>query len=288
MSDTSLSSRAILVSVEISQWDARRLDKLETEAVELKHNTVRRAARVHKSLLPGAVALERVHKQAGEIRTTVYKSTLPWSQGTQILRSSGYMAFASKMADMVEEYNRLVLGFLSEYPVLIDRAKYSLGTMFNPDDYPDIDTVRDKFKINIRYLPVPDATDWRVDLGEDAVKELRESVETQVKQSQANAMREVWDRLFDVVRKAQERLAKPDAVFRNSLVDNATELCGLLPSLNLMGDPRLDAMGKEIKRALCSHNPTTLRRDAGVRSEVARKLDAAMSKMSGMYGTVAG
>src|SRR5690606_35105548 len=87
---SSLSSRAILVDLDISQWSARKLDKRETDEVLFRNGASRRAARVNKSLLPGAQSLEAVMKKATEIRTWFYERTLPWSGSARILRSDAY------------------------------------------------------------------------------------------------------------------------------------------------------------------------------------------------------
>ena len=41
-------------------------------------------------------------------------------------------------------------------------------------------------------------------------------------------------------------MADPKKVFRDSLVENARELCELLPKLNMTDDPNLEAIRKEL------------------------------------------
>lgn len=279
----SISNRALLISVTISQWTAAKRDKAETEAVEYKHGAIKSSARVNKSLLPGAKALTAIHKASGGIRNFVYANTLPWGEGTQILKTEGYMPLNTHLSGLISAWDRLVLGFISEYPQLVDDAKASLGTLFNRDDYPEEDDVKFWFGINVKFMPVPDASDWRVSVGDRELESLRKNVEDQVRKSQTEAMREAWDRLFDVVRHAHERLSKPDAVFRDSLVENAISLCNLLPSLNLADDPKLEQMRREVLSSLGKQSPATLRSDQGVRSKAARDMEATMRKMSALY-----
>ena len=282
---SSLSNRALLVSVQISQWDARRIDKAETEAVQVKHKTAKRAARVHKSLLPGAKELETIHKLSGDIRTFVYKHTLPWAEGVQILKTEGYMDFTTKLASLVDTWKLRVDEFVDAYPGLIRQAKFALGTMFDPDDYPDVSTIRGRFRIESKYLPVPEANDWRVDLGAEHVESLRRSVEDQLRQSQETAMKEAWDRLYKVCQHAHERLSKPDAIFRDSLIENAVELCELLPSLNITNDPALEQMRRQIEGSLCAYDPKRLRKNPAERANAAAQLQKAMSKMGAFYAS---
>lgn len=281
---TSITERALLVSVGISQWDARRIDKAETYAVETKHKTRSKAVRVHKSLLPGAKELEAIHKMTGEIRTFVYKRTLPWGEGVQILRTSGYIEFTQELDALRSQWHAKVNEFVMAYPQLVQDAQYSLGTLFDGTDYPDCNDLREKFVIDVKYLPVPEANDWRVDLGDEQLVRLRESVEKQVRASTEAAMKDAWDRLFKVAEHAHERLSNPKAVFRDSLIDNAIEVCSLLPSLNITGDSNLEKMRQSIERSLCAHDPRTLRKDGDARAEAARKMKQAMDKMSSMYG----
>lgn len=282
---SSLSNRALLVSIQISQWDARRIDKAETAAVQAKHNTVKRAARVHKSLLPEARELEAIHKLSGDIRTFLYKHTLPWAEGVQILRTVGYMQFTQDLSELVLKWNRHVEDFISAYPQLIQNAQRALGSMFNPDDYPAQCELRGKFRIETKYLPVPEANDWRVDLNDEHVESLRASVEAQLRASQESAMKEAWSRLYSVCQHAHERLSKPDAIFRDSLVENAVELCELLPSLNIANDPELEKMRRQIEGSLCAYDPKQLRKDRGQRAAAAAQLKKAMSKMDAFYAS---
>lgn len=283
----SLSNRALLVSVNIRQWDARRLDKLETEAVNTRNAAVAKAARVHKSLLPGAAELEAVQKMSGEIRSYVYKHTLPWAEGVQILKTRGFIDFNTKLNELKSEWERRVQTFIDAYPRLQHEAQQALGKLFNADDYPAQDELAERFRVDTRFLPVPEENDWRVDLGADIVAELQDSVRDQLQQAQQAAMKEAWDRLFKVVKHAHERLAQPDAIFRDSLVENAVELCSILPSLNISNDPDLETSRQDIMSSLCGHDPKQLRKDSKVRQKAAQDLARVMDKMRGFYGSAA-
>jgi hypothetical protein len=282
--NAALANRALLVSLGISQWDARRIDKAETDAVQTKHNAKKKSVRVHKSLLPGCFELEAVHKYTGEMRTFVYKHTLPWAEGVQILRTTGYLDFTQKIGMMRSHWEGLVQNFISAYPHAVSNAQWSLGTLFDANDYPDVNDLAAKFTIDVKYLPVPESNDWRVELGNEHLDALRKSVEEQLKASQAAAMKEAWSRLYKVVEHAHERLANPKAVFRDSLVDNAIEVCELLPSLNIANDPELESMRQTIESALCTHDPRTLRRSTTARTKAATDLRKAMDKMSSYTG----
>jgi hypothetical protein len=53
------------------------------------------------------------------------------------------------------------------------------------------------------------------------------------------------------------------------MVENAKELCALLPRLNFADDPDLEAMRQEVETKLISHHPDALRNDPILRSNTA-------------------
>lgn len=283
----SLSNRAILVDLDISQWSARKLDRRETDEVITRTGASKRAARVNKSLLPGAQSLEAVTKKATEIRTWFYERTLPWSGSARILRADAYWSFVQELNTHKSAYERRVDDFVADYPQLVAHAQAELCGLYNPDDYPDAQTIRDKFCVNTRFMPVPDSDDWRVSLSEEALKDLRESVERDVREAAGVAMQEAWKRLSDCVAHAVERLGNPEAIFRDSLVENAEELCRILPTLNITGDPNLEARRQELEQALVGVDPKDLRRFPDYRQQVADKLADITNKMAGLYGMAA-
>lgn len=280
----SLSDKALLVSLNISQWAARKLDKRETQELAAKHGTVEGVARVNKALLPGADALDKVHKKTGEIRTWFYEQTLPWGmEGSRILPSANYMAFVQTMRTKILEWERLYGTFKQEYPALQAQARINLNGLYRDEDYPDVSEMDRKFKADVSFFPVPDAGDFRVSLSNDEIARIQQDVTERVEQAQAVAMRDCWDRLHKVVKHAHEKLADPKAIFRDSLVENAKELCALLPKLNLTSDPQLEAMRQELEGALCKHTPEVLRQSGATRAETASKMADIMAKMGALY-----
>jgi len=278
-----LSSRALLVGVEIKAWQARKLDKAETAAVAAKHGIATNTARVHKALLPESPQLVAVQKQTGVIRTLHYARTLAWGNDLRILRTEGFQEFSDDLNREMVTWRQDVTKFVDAYPALQQQAQQTLNGLYNDADYPDVDAVRDRFAVDVRFYPVPTANDWRVDLDESLVADLRESIERQVQRSQAEAMKDVWGRVRACVENARERLSQPDAIFRDSLVENARELVRVLPSLNIADDPVLERVRLTLDAALCTFEPETLRKDLQIRGKVANAMDAIMSKMGGMY-----
>jgi hypothetical protein len=69
---------------------------------------------------------------------------------------------------------------------------------------------------------------------------------------------------------------RTEGIFRDSLVDNVRELVGLLPALNISGDPALAQIASRMT-ALCHEDASALRDNVQARESVAREADAILS-----------
>jgi hypothetical protein len=280
-----LNDRALLVQLSISQWTARKYDKKATSEVATAFNTTKDAGRYNKALLPMNDYLDRVHKKTTHIRTKFYENTLPWGiEGTQMLPTNNYLNFMTEFRKEKGEWQYLVNDFVDNYDQLRVDAKRVLSGLYNDADYPTTQDLRRKFHIDMAVFPVP-STDFRVSIASDELSRIQEDVERRVAEAQSTAMKEVWTRLFDRVQHMAEKLADPKAIFRDSMVDNAREICALLPRLNFTDDPQLEAMRQDVEAKLIKH-PDALRNDPDLRRDTAAEAKAIMDKMKSFMGGV--
>ena len=284
---TQLANRTLLVSLNISHWTARKLDKRESADVEARNGTAAGVARVNKALLPMAKSLDAIQRIAGAARNHYLSNTLPWTEGQRIIKTESYIKFAREMGDFKVKHADAVRDFAVEYPQLLNDAQFLLGSLYRPEDYPNPSEVAGRFSMDVLFFPVPDTNDWRVDLADAQMAHLREQVAATMKQAQGNAMREAWQRLYDVCQKAHSKLAEQDAVFRDSLIENIRGMCAVLPALNIADDPELEAMRQKIEGSICQYEPQELRESAGKRQRATAQLAEIMAKMGGMYAQAA-
>ena len=275
-----LNDRALLVSLSISQWTARKLDKKATKDVADINRASTSAGRYNKSLLPLNDLLANVHQKTGLIREKFAKNTLPWGiDGTRILPSANYLQFMTDFRKEKNEWKALVNSFLDNYEDLVDEAKRWLGDLYDEKDYPTKDRVMDKFNMDMAILPVP-ANDFRVELSSDELSRLQEEMEGRMATVQQEAMMDAWGRLYKHVQHIAEKLADPKGIFRDSMVENAQETCDLLTRLNIADDPNLEAMRREVEAKLVSHHPDSLRNDIDLRQDTAAEARKIMDAMS--------
>ena len=281
---TELTNRALLVSLQISQWAARKMDRKETAELALKHGTMSEVARVNKSLLPMAAALDAIHKKTGQIRWLYYDNSLPWGQeGINVISTSGYMEFVAMMSEAMNEWRALVKDFLAVYPQLREDARLVLNGMYREEDYPSPSELARKFSIDVRFMPVPAEGDWRVELADDEIERLRAKTVEDLRESQHVAMRDVWKRVHEVVEHAVSKLSGDPKYLRESLVANALQMCKTMTILNIAQDPDLERIRHDIEGALAGHTSEGLRADPVARVVTVTKMQDIMAKMGGLY-----
>lgn len=278
-----LNDKALLVQLNVSQWTARKYDRKITAEIANQHGASMEAGRYNKRLLD-SVELEEVHKLTGMIRKEYYANTLPWGmEGSQILPTTNYFAFVKRFGDLKSEWERKVRAFLEAYPQLREDAKRLLPNgMYNEEDYPSEDALASRFRIEVNMMPLP-ATDFRLSLNDDEIARIQEDVKARLQHAQQTAMRELWGRLYERVKHIAERLSDPDALFRNSMIENARDICDMLPRLNVMDDPMLAKMGEEVRRTLLV-DPDGLREDKVHRADKARQAQAIIDQMGAFMG----
>lgn len=274
----SLNNKAMIVTLNVSCWTARKQDKKVSAEVDAAHNA-RDAGRYNKLLIDKS-HLDPLTSHAGKVRQYHYKMTLPWmDNGGRLLPSKLFMEYRNGIDNLRTEYQRLVDDFLKVYASnLVQDARVRLGTLYDPEDYPDSTALREKFGIEMDILPVPTAQDFRVDVAESEINRIREEINRNVVLRQRKAMDDAWSRVHDVVDTIYLRLSADKPIIRNSLIENARELTALLPGLNVIDDPAMTAVAKEITDNLLE-DVWTLRNSRAARTKVAAAAQAILQKI---------
>jgi hypothetical protein len=283
----SIDTCALLVEFNASVWTARKLDrKVTDEVVRDKHAKATDAGRFNKHLLAGRNELENIVKFVAAVRGFVYDNTMPWSDnGQRLLPAIKFLKFDSDMRERQDEFEKMVKEFIKLYPTLITAQAMQLGAMFSRDDFPPVSDIPSKFGWTLGYLPVPSAGDFRIDVGNEAQKELKQKLEELANKRTADAHQSLWDRLHEHLKRMADRLQvdtisgeeKPRK-FHDTLVTNGLELCDMLKSLNITNDPALESARARLERALLGLDPDDLRKDMTTRKGVEQEVKDILSK----------
>ena len=276
-----LNEKAVLVRLNIKQWSGRKHDRRVSMQVAEMNGASEDSGRYHKHLV-AAPEIKKVRKIANEARNRHYENTLPWlDDGNRLLPSANYFSYTQEMRTFKDRMTADVEEFIEKYPALIQQAAATLNGMFDPADYPDQEMLRRKFSFETHFIPIPDGGDFRVTLNREEMDQMRSDVESRVRNAEALAMQDCWQRLYDVVSHISEKLSDPEAIFRDSLIGNAVKLVELLPRLNLNDDEALERMRREVESKLTRFGPETLRDDLRMRKAMAQDAEDILGSMSG-------
>lgn len=271
-----LSEKAMLATLTIHSWSARKHDKKVTKETNKRNNATDDAGRYNKLLVSSEV-LKELASIGGAARMAHYVLTLPWlDTGARILPTAHWEKYTKEMREFETKYKAQLEKFVSVYPTVVEEAKVRLNGMFDEEDYPHVDDIREKFGFTRRLLPCPDASDFRVDLASEVRDDIADQIRAEMKEALRVAMQAPIHRIMEHVGNMVDRLGsyKPakagsgdraEGDFKSSLVTNLRDLVELLPAFNLTNNPALDDLTKRIARDLCANDMTDLKANATVR-----------------------
>lgn len=278
-----ISSSAMLVDLNISFWTAKKLDKDVSDGVDVANATKTKAGRYYKDLFAGSTKLEDIGKTGTACRNWLYKQTSPWDDnGRRLLPATLFMDTTSMLSQFEKMYWDKVNAFLVEYDDAITQSAFTLVGLFKREDYPSIEKVRQKFGFKYSFSPVPESGDFRVDIGEQGMAELRGQYESAYKSRIESSMKDVWDRVYTTLSHMSSKLDFTEGKQKlfDSMVDNTIELTGLLKHLNITGDQRLENLRKDLESAMHGVSCDDLRDSDALREHTKSKVDEMLSKFA--------
>lgn len=278
----SISSSAMLVELNISVWTGRKFDKGVSQEIDTQKQTTTRAGNYSKRLFADEPVFDAIQKFAGNSRTYHYHATMPWSDsGLRLLTTSMFFDYQREITAMEQEFNQLVDTFLSSYDKLVLQSQMKLGTLFNADDYPPVEMVRDKFKFSVKFAPVPEVGDWRVNVGHEAEAILKESYANYYQSNLESAYADVWERTHEALTRMSEKLSgDKKQIFRDTLVSNVMDMVDLLEKFNVTGDPKMRTAKHKLESVMLGITPDALREDDYLRLDVKGKVDSLIKELS--------
>ena len=275
---TNVSEIAILSSLHISQWEARKYDKKISAKVAKDYGTDSKAGRYNKVLI-AREALKAIQSEINGLRDYHKTMTVPWNHAEDMLPVSRLEEYDIETEKRISNIEALADEFETNYPSYIEQAEIELNTMFDLADYPPQDLIRSKFSVRIEKKPVPSAGDFRFKLANEKMEQLKENLKKQNDLKLKNAMAELWNRLYEPVKHMAEVLATPDKNFHKTLISNITDVCNVLPDLNMVGDTDLEKLRQEILEKLTKYDSDELRLDVISRKETANAAKGIMDKI---------
>jgi hypothetical protein len=148
-----LAQKTVCVKIRLHRLGNTR--KVSSSQIEV--DTDKTLIRVSKHLLDSE-ELRKVASFDGEIRRYLYNTCLPFEIGIHLCPFGLLEQVEARLRSFSGEREGLVETFLQAYPVLCHEAATRLRVLYNPQDYPPLEYVRQQFGFTWQYVSfgVPD------------------------------------------------------------------------------------------------------------------------------------
>jgi hypothetical protein len=274
----SISSSSVLVELNISVWTANKLDKDATNKLTYENRATVDAAQVRKNLMAGTTLRKDIADFAAGCRLWHNARTLPWSdRGPRLLPTSLFLPYKTEANERRDTFMRMTDKFRVEYPKMLETRELAMGDLHNPDDYPPVDEVMDKFGFRLVFSPVPESGDFRLDIPQQDLAEIRQEYDANFVTRIEEAMRSPWEKLHDMLAGMSAKLTESDDEtkkrWHDTFVTNAQDMCAMLTHLNITGDPKLEAARRQLEQALINIDIDDIKEEVGVRVDLKQKVD---------------
>lgn len=262
-----IKSSALLVSLHLGRYNPVKTDRSESNKVLADHNiTDPKLLKVKKHTLPTAEVLEKIEKLDNKLRSTFDKFCAPYARGVGLLPASRFLELRAALNPFLDERETLIKRLANDYTIYLDGAKRLLNGAFKESDYPAVTEVVSRFHHKLDVFPIADPRDAKLNVLGEIADSINEAVAETFKEKAESVVPYIREVLLDPLIKFSETLQNPEALFKDSLVDNVREAADRAEGLNILGDDEIVNAIYEIRQRLVC-NPERLRSNPAARSE---------------------
>ncbi len=210
MFNTDISTKALIATLKINVWSARKTDKAVLREIADRYHAQEEHGSFSKLLISKA-RLEQIKEAASSARKLHNDMTLPWVDGGgRLLPSKDYLDYAKKMEGFKIQFNDSVSSFINDYLTAQQEGMEKLGEIASNSDYPSVDAIKSKYEFEYTFFPVPDNGDFRVTLSPDFVDSLKTNFDQNQLERFKKARNSVIANIIPIVSNAILRLRNPD------------------------------------------------------------------------------
>lgn len=287
----SLATSAVLVNAEVSVWSATKQDRVISNEVTTAKKADHSAGRYVKNLL----ADDPTHKQLLNYRQTVYnwlrRSTYDWNGSLRLLPVVNLPKFKAEFHQHEKSYFALRDEFLNRYPTIVSNMAFKQGDMFDRNEYPSVDQIKDKFRIRLYVAEVPQS-DYRCAIAQDLAEDLKTTYQKQVNEEIVpQVMADIANQFMEVMESIShccgvdeigtstdgEVKTKKRKIYETT-VDKAKDLCNTFRAFNLTNDAELAKASASLEKVLGGVTAEDIRESDAVRESVKQGVDDILEK----------
>ena len=309
MSD--IRERALLVKVSTAKFGTQRKDQAATRQTADDQNAEKASVSVTKSLIPkNNPQLKALVRQMSAVSNLFRFMTGPWDENFRIISAKKYGKLREALDAHLMTVEELKDDLRQALPTILADAPRHLGNMYDENQYPDIDTIIDAFRITIDTEVIPDRSKHiLVGLDDDRVEKLISDANSKdnqrAKELHTHTHGVVSDALTNMISSLENfgdgiENSNRTKTFRDTLVSNMADVADVLKGLNISNDPALDKLADDIIDNLTSASAPILRGDkikgdnrtaemiekdaADLRKEISGKAKEIADDLDGVFG----
>jgi len=283
----SIKTNALIVSVTINQPTKERTNRTVSDDVAVAANASVDAGRFVNNLYSKTL-LRPIDRVVSRARSFVRKDTYFWNRNEFMLPSMRFMDFAQTAGKIELEFEQAVTAFLNNWSNVLLESQRDLGSMFDINLYPSVEELKQQFCLKFHYRQVTDENDFRVQMQEEELDELRRLTAENIRSQYASLTKAPVEAVVATMQKLFDKLNEPPrevrddndavvdlkpAIFRDSTVNNILEEAQKIIDF---GDTILPTAFIDFARRVRSELPTAaqIRNSDGLKIEVRNKLMA--------------
>ncbi|MEW6545040.1 MAG: hypothetical protein AB1411_15705 [Nitrospirota bacterium] len=242
--------------------------------------------RAYKVILDGQ-EYRRIAKLDRRIRARLLKLGLPitsYMKGATVIPTELIEHAEDLLDQYLAERKGAVQAFIQAYPALIQRAQARLGPLYDPTNYPSVETLPELFSVSIRYLTF-DMPGVLQHCSERARKRALEEGQVQLTEAVEEMQGYLRETMAGLIGHLREKLT-PDPVtgeakvFKAASMNNLLEFLDTFSAKNLVAqDQTLTTLVQQARQLLNGVELPILRKDEAMRNVIRAGLDDLAAQM---------
>lgn len=172
-------------------------------------------------------------------------------KGVRLIRRDLMESFDTCMKQFAEELKTATDGLREEYKAMKQQARKDLGQLYNPSDYPDVETLLEEFAISWSY-PSVDPPNFLKQLNPKLYEQEQARVAARFQEAMAAAEQTLAAEMQQIVTHLVDRLSTGETGSRKRLSEKAmsglAEFVERINSFSVHTSPELDALVKQVEQ----------------------------------------
>lgn len=266
---SSISDTCLVVKFSTGTWSAKKADNQAQNHISASYGNKREAAKVYKNLMQ-CDELDEWRQNRDAARRCLHAFTTPYlDDGERLIPMKLFDKFIEEFRQYDIKAPQLKEAFVKAYPERCKEQAKVLGRLYKETDYPPAESIASKFRFEVEfYPPRPDGQDFRAELENEYVEEIKENLTNKMQEAHSIVMGDCLQRILSCVEKWYERVADEDKILHESVMVTAVnELAEIIPSLNVDDDPDINKLAQDMKLQLGAYDLEDLRYDYDVRKK---------------------